>query len=62
MMKIRSAFSKRYIIFVIITTLVLICSRIIFYYFQDELSGLFFIDLVMRNRDLNFKTNYDLML
>lgn len=60
-MKIKSAFSRKYIIFVIITTLVLVCSRIVFYYFQDELSGFFFMDLLMRNRDLNFKTNYDLM-
>lgn len=60
-MKIRSAFSKRYIIFVIITTLILFCFRIVFYYFQDELSGFFFMDLLMKNRDLNFKTNYDLM-
>jgi hypothetical protein len=60
-MKIKSAFSKRYIIFVIITSLFLVCTRIIFYYFQDELSGFFFMDLLMSNRDLNFKTNYDLM-
>ena len=60
-MKIKSEFSKRYIIFVIITTLILVCTRIVFYYFQDELSGFFFMDLLMSNRDLNFKTNYDLM-
>ena len=60
-MKIKSAFSRRYIIFVIITTLFLFCLRIVFYYFQDELSGFFFMDLLMSNRDLNFKTNYDLM-
>ncbi len=60
-MKIRSTLSRKYLFFVFITTLVLICSRIVFYYFQDELSGFFFMDLLMRNRDLNFKTNYDLM-
>lgn len=49
------------IFIIIIITIVLISLRIIFTFFQEELSGMFFIDLLMKNRDLNFRTNYDLM-
>jgi hypothetical protein len=42
-------------------TAVLISLRIIFIYMQDYSSTSFFIDLLINNRDLNFKTNYKLM-
>ncbi|MFX1495179.1 MAG: glycosyltransferase 87 family protein [Promethearchaeota archaeon] len=49
-------------VFVIISiTIALIILRIIFIFFHEELSGIFFIDILMKNRDLNFRTNYDLM-
>jgi hypothetical protein len=50
-----------YILIIIIITTTLTTLRIIFYFFQDEATGLFFIDLLIKNRDLNFKTNYNLM-
>ncbi|MFX1479021.1 MAG: hypothetical protein ACFFCI_12895, partial [Promethearchaeota archaeon] len=50
-----------YILFIIMITAVLISLRIIFIYMQGEPSKSFFIDLLMHNRDLNFKTNYELM-
>lgn len=49
------------IFIIIIITIALIILRIIFTFFKEELSGIFFIDLLMKNRDLNFRTNYDLM-
>ena len=49
------------ILAIIIITIALIILRILFTFFQEELSGIFFIDLLMKNRDLNFRTNYDLM-
>jgi hypothetical protein len=42
-------------------TAVLISLRIIFLYILEESSTSFFIDLLIHNRDLNFKTNYELM-
>lgn len=50
-----------YILSISIITIVLIILRILFYFFKEELSGLFFFDLLIKNRDLNFKTNYNLM-
>ncbi len=50
-----------YILIIIFITAVLVALRITFSFFQEESPGLFIIDLLMRNRDLNFKTNYDLM-
>ncbi len=50
-----------YILIIVFITTVLVALRIIFSFFQEESPGLFIIDLLMRNRDLNFKTNYDLM-
>ncbi len=35
--------------------------RILFSLFQEELSGMFLFELMMKNRDLNFITNYNLM-
>ncbi len=49
------------ILTIIIITIALIILRILFAFFQEEISGIFFIDLLMKNRDLNFRTNYDLM-
>jgi len=57
----RQHYTQLNIIIIIIITIALIILRIIFTLFQDELSGIFFIDLLMKNRDLNFRTNYDLM-
>jgi len=57
----RESYILIYLIIIILITSVLIAFRIIFYLFQEESSGSFFIDLLIRNRDLNFKTNYDLM-
>ena len=57
----RKSYFMIYLIIIILITLILIALRIIFYNFQEESSGSFFIDLLLRNRDLNFKTNYDLM-
>ena len=50
-----------YILTIIIITISLTSLRIIFYIFEDDLSDSFFIELLIRNRDLNFKTNYNLM-
>lgn len=57
----RASYLLIYILIIILITAVLISLRIVFSYFQEESQGLFFIDLLMKNRDLNFKTNYDLM-
>ena len=57
----RQQYTLLNIFIVIIITIALIILRIIFTFFQEELSGIFFIDLLMKNRDLNFRTNYDLM-
>jgi len=57
----RESYILFYILIIILITVVLIAFRIIFFFFQDEPQSLFIIDLLMRNRDLNFKTNYDLM-
>lgn len=57
----RESYLLIYILLIILITAVLISLRIVFSYFQEESQGLFFIDLLMKNRDLNFKTNYDLM-
>ena len=57
----RESYILIYVLIVIIITAVLIALRIIFYLFQEDSSGLFIIEVLMRNRDLNFKTNYDLM-
>jgi len=57
----RESYFLIYLIIVILITSVLIVLRIIFYVFQEGSTGSFFIDLLIRNRDLNFKTNYDLM-
>lgn len=57
----RKSYFLTYLIVIIIITSFLIALRIIFFLFQEESSGSTFIDLLMRNRDLNFKTNYDLM-
>ncbi|MFW9864680.1 MAG: hypothetical protein ACFFEN_01150 [Candidatus Thorarchaeota archaeon] len=50
-----------YILFIIMITAVLISLRIIFIYMQGKPSTSFFFDLLIHNRDLNFKTNYELM-
>jgi hypothetical protein len=50
-----------YIFVIILISIVLIALRIIFYIFHDELSGIFFLELLIKNRDLNFQTNYNLM-
>ncbi|MFX1487671.1 MAG: glycosyltransferase 87 family protein [Promethearchaeota archaeon] len=50
-----------YIVFIIMITAVLISLRIIFIYIQEEPTKSFFINLLVHNRDLNFKTNYELM-
>ncbi len=57
----RKSYFIIYLIIIILITLILIALRIIFYVFQEGSTGSFFIDLLIRNRDLNFKTNYDLM-
>jgi len=57
----RESYILIYLIIIIVITSVLIAFRIIFSIFQEESTGSFFIDLLIRNRDLNFKTNYDLM-
>lgn len=57
----RESYILIYILIIILITAVLIALRIIFFFFQEESQGLFIIDLLMRNRDRNFKTNYDLM-
>ena len=57
----RESYVLFYILIIILISAFLVALRIIFYFFQEESSGLFIIDLLMRNRDLNFKTNYDLM-
>ena len=57
----RESYILVYLIIIILITSVLIAFRIIFYIFQVESTGVFFIDLLKRNRDLNFRTNYDLM-
>lgn len=50
-----------YILSISIITIFLIILRILFYIFHEELSGLFIFDLLIKNRDLNFKSNYNLM-
>ncbi len=50
-----------YISIIIIISLILIVLRILFYFFQDDIGEIFFLDLLIKNRDLNFKTNYELM-
>lgn len=57
----RESYLLIYILIIIMITTVLIVLRIIFYFFQEDSSGLLIFDLLMRNRDLNFRTNYDLM-
>jgi len=57
----RESYFLIYLIIVILITSVLIALRIIFHVFQEGSTESFFIDLLIRNRDLNFKTNYDLM-
>ena len=57
----RESYILIYILIIILITAVLIALRIIFLFFQEETPGLFIIDLLIRNRDLNFKTNYNLM-
>ncbi len=57
----RESYILMYILIIIFITAVLVALRIIFSFFQEESPGLFIIDLLMRNRDLNFKTNYNLM-
>jgi len=57
----RDSYILTYILFIIFITAVLISLRIIFYLFQEESTGSPFLDLLIRNRDLNFKTNYTLM-
>ncbi len=57
----RESYILIYILIIIFITAVLVALRIIFSFLQEESPGLFIFDLLMRNRDLNFKTNYDLM-
>jgi len=57
----RESFVLIYILIIIMITAVLIALRIIFYFFQEESTGMLIIEILMRNRDLNFTTNYDLM-
>lgn len=57
----REPYVVHYIIIIILITITLIVLRIIFYFFQEGSTGFFLIDLLIRNRDLNFKTNYELM-
>lgn len=57
----RESYILIYILIIIFITAILIALRIIFYIFQDESTGLPFLDILVRNRDLNFKTNYALM-
>ncbi|MFX1501790.1 MAG: glycosyltransferase 87 family protein [Promethearchaeota archaeon] len=56
----RDSYLFFYIFVIVLISAFLIALRIIFYFFQEE-SAITFIDLLIRNRDLNFKTNYDLM-
>lgn len=57
----RESYILIFLIIIILITTALIVLRIIFYSFQEESTGVSFIDLLIKNRDLNFKTNYDLM-
>jgi hypothetical protein len=53
--------SKFYVLSVILISIILFGLRILFNIYQEELSSIFIFNLLIQNRDLNFKTNYDLM-
>jgi len=57
----RESYVLIFILIIIMITGVLIALRIIFYFFQEESTGMLIIEILIRNRDLNFKTNYNLM-
>jgi len=62
LMKEKKKYSQIYIYLIILITVILTGLRIIFYFISVEtLSENNFLYIIIRNRDLNFRTLYDLM-